>query len=241
MKSILRSLLLLGLPAFEAPMDVGHRRLKALHLANRHAFLSQQALLYSLLDEQGNARHSCQASLEMLGECLRHLQTLMAGEQEQEHLDTLARLSQAYSLILSAAGDDDLRHVAFTMGELLLLRSMNVAKRVALGCELSTGLSLVRCGQVYAYSQRALCLQALNESLAVRLDRDSLLLTGREHCQQALYALDQLVACHTEANQLMHELEGLHRLPPPEFSSLELQQISKSLCSKLEHLESLYT
>ena len=53
MASFLRSLLLLGLPGFEAPLDSGQRQIKALHQANRLAFLGQHALLYCLLDDNG--------------------------------------------------------------------------------------------------------------------------------------------------------------------------------------------
>lgn len=73
MASFLRSLLLLGLPGFDAPLDSGQRQIKALHQANRLAFLGQHALLYCLLDDNGIARRHLQESLAGLEASTRQL------------------------------------------------------------------------------------------------------------------------------------------------------------------------
>jgi hypothetical protein len=240
LRSLLRTLLLPGLPTFEAPLNANQRRFKALHLANRQAFLGQQALLYCLLDDHDMARRHCQACLDELNKCCSRLQALMEGSAEQQRVDTLARLSQGYALMLGASEDDELRHATLAVGELLMLRSLEVAKRLAAGCDSPTAKWLTQCGRIYAYSQRTLCVLALSESLSLRLDRASLLLTCHEHCHQALVELDRLAACHTEANQLLRELEQLHQCSSREPDAPWLHQISTSLLFSLKRLEDFH-
>ncbi|HIQ43077.1 MAG TPA: hypothetical protein EYH47_10060 [Pseudomonas oleovorans] len=239
MRSLLRTLLLPGLPAFEAPQNANQRRFKALHLANRLAFLGQQALLYCLLDDH-MARHHCQACLDELDKCCSRLQALVEGSAEQQLVGTLARLSQSYALMLCASEDDELRHATLVVGELVLLRSLDVAKRLAAGCDSPTAQWLAQCGRVYAYSQRTLCLLALSESMTLRLDRASLVLTCHEHCHHALVELARLAACHTAVNQLLRELEQLHHCSSRVPDAPWLHEISSSLLFSLKRLEDFH-
>lgn len=239
MSSLLRSLLLLGLPAFEAPQDASRRRLKALHLANRQALLGQQALLYCLLDDRGVARRHRQHSLEELERCRRGLHGLVEGDAGRQQVEVLAALWRSYGLLLTGADDDELRHTALAFGEQLLRRSLELAARLAGGCDSPAACWLAQCGQVYGYSQHTLCLLALSEPLAQRLDRPSLLRSCRERCHRALAELARLAACHAEVNQLLGELERLHERSPHEPGAPWLHQVSTGLLRNLKRLESL--
>lgn len=238
MSSLLRSLLLLGLPGFEAPQDANRRRLKALHLANRQALLGQQALLYCLLDDHGVARRHRQHSLAELERCRRGLHGLVEGDAGRQ-VEALAALWQSYGLLLTAAGDDELRRTALAFAEQLLRRSLELAERLASACASPAACWLAQCGQVYGYSQHTLCLLALSEPLARHLDRPALLHDCRERCHRALVELARLVSCHAEVDRLLRDLELLHERPPHEPGAPWLHQVSASLLLNLTRLEGL--
>ena len=128
MASFLRSLLLLGLPGFEAPLDSGQRQIKALHQANRLAFLGQHALLYCLLDDNGIARHHLQESLAGLEASTRQLQCLLTDDALKQQAAALQPLLHSYALLLPAASGDSGRQKA-TMFSLTAL-AVGISKSI---------------------------------------------------------------------------------------------------------------
>ncbi|MDH1054562.1 hypothetical protein [Aquipseudomonas alcaligenes] len=237
MASFLRSLLLLGLPGFDAPLDSGQRQIKALHQANRLAFLGQHALLYCLLDDNGIARRHLQESLAGLEASTRQLQCLLTDDTLKQQAAALQPLLHSYALLLPAASGDDLRRIALLLSESLLARTLALAAALAVGGPGPVARWLALCGQAYAYSQRTVCLLAVRDTAALHIDRPALLLECRVRCHGALNELSSLARCHEEIADLLSELDRLHSTPPHEPGAPWLHHVSSSLLHSLQRLE----
>jgi hypothetical protein len=229
----LLSLLTLGLPLFEAPEDSRMRRLRALHLANRQASLGQHALLYCLLGGQGWAGLHLQESRVALERTQQSLLELATGE------DSLQPLLQDYSLLLHAADDDELRACALALGERLLERSLAVAETLANQLATPEARWLSLCGRTYAYSQRALCLLAVERPTALGLDRPAQLRSCHLQCRQTLDSLRGLTQHGADIAPLLGELQKLHQMPPDNPDGTWLHHVSSSLLHSLQRLEEI--
>lgn len=237
MASLLRTLLLLGLPGFEAPLDSGARQIKTLYQASHLAFLSQHALLYCLLDDDGIAQYRLQQSLTNLEESSRQLQQLLTDDALRQQAAALQPLLHSYASLLPAAYDDDLRRIALQLSESLLTRTLAIAATLAVSGQGPVTHWLALCGQAYAYSQRTICLLAVQDDAALAIDRSALLLKCRTRCHAALYELGSLTRCHEETASLLGELDQLHTAPPQEPGAPWLHHVSDSLLHSLQRLE----
>lgn len=237
MASFLRSLLLLGLPGFEAPLNSGQRQIKALHQTNRLTFLGQHALLYCLLDDNGIARRHLQESLAGLEASTRQLQCLLTDDALQQQAAALQPLLHSYALLLPAASGDDLRRIALLLSESLLARTLALAAALAVGGPGPVARWLALCGQAYTYSQRTVCLLAVRDTAALQIDRPVLLLECRMRCHGALNELSSLARCHEGVADLLSELDRLHSMPPHEPGAPWLHHVSSSLLHSLQRLE----
>lgn len=229
----LLSLLTLGLPLFEAPEDNQVRRLRALHLANRQASLGQHALLYCLLGGQGWAQLHLQEGRVALERTQQRLHELGAGE------DGLQPLLQSYSLLLHAADDDELRACALALGERLLERSLAVAEALASRLATPEAQWLSLCGRIYAYSQRALCLLAVEHPAALGLDRPAQLQVCHAQCRQTLDRLRGLTRHGADIAPLLGELQKLHQMPLDNPDGIWLHHVSANLLHSLRRLEEM--
>lgn len=237
LSSRLLSLLVLGLPLFEAPEDSQARRLRALHLANQQASLGQHALLYCLLGGQGWAQLHLQEGRAALERTQQRLLGLGVGENPQ--LRALQPLLQGYGLLLHAATDDELRACALALGERLLERSLAVAEALANQLATPEAQWLSLCGRIYAYSQRALCLLAVEHPAALGMDRPAQLQTCHEQCRQTLDRLRGLTRHGADIAPLLGELQKLHQLPPDNPDGTWLHHVSASLLHSLQRLEEM--
>lgn len=237
MASLLRSLLLLGLPGFDEPLDGARRQIEALHQANRLAFLGQHALLYCLLDDDGSAHQHLQESLASLERSGCRLEGLLSEQVLRQQAAALRPLLRSYALLLPEARDDALRRVALQLSESLLARALALAMALALGSPGPVPRWLALCGQAYAYSQRTLCLLAIAEPAALGLDRPALLTECRLRCQAALTELGGLAHCHAEVAGLLGELEQLHSAAPHAPGAPWLHHVSAGLLHGLQRLE----
>lgn len=240
MPSRLLSLLLLGLPIGEGSREQPERLYRALQTANLHAFLGQHAMLYCLLGGSDSLLSWSHLQLEesraMLERTHLRLHGLTSGGIEQGQVIALQPLQQSYSLLLTAADDDLLRTAALNISERLLQRALMIAQALACRDGTPAGQWLSLSGRVYAYSQRTLCLLALDTPLAVELNRPARLAACREHCQQALASLLELSQCNDEITCLLGELEKLHTPPMREPEGLWLHHVSASLLHNLQRL-----
>ncbi|MDG9922977.1 MULTISPECIES: hypothetical protein [unclassified Pseudomonas] len=231
----LLSLLVLGLPLFEVPAGSRARRLRALHLANRQASLGQHALLYCLLRDQRWAGLHLQESRVALERTQQRLLELGAGA------DNLQPLLQGYSLLLHAANDDALRACALALGERVLERSLAVVEALASQLATPEAQWLSLCGRIYAYSQRALCLLAVEHPAALGLDRSSQLHSCHAQCRQTLDRLRGLTQHGADIAPLLGELQKLHQMPPDNPDGAWLHHVSASLLHSLQRLEEIGT